>query len=151
MKVIRRSLLTVFTAAALACSLPAGAAPEKPVLQSTKERVVIQVSDNDPKRWALALNVASNIQKELGSDKVEVALVALVAFGPGIAMLSAEAEISNRVLDTMANGVTVEACSNSMKVVKLGPDDLTKNVVVVPAGAVEIMKRQRAGWAYLRP
>jgi intracellular sulfur oxidation DsrE/DsrF family protein len=148
MKAIRRSLLTLFTTAALACSLPAGAAPEKPASAPAKERVVIQVSDNDPKRWALALNVASNIQKELGAEKVEVALV---AFGPGIAMLAAEAEISNRVLDAMTSGVAVEACSNSMKVAKLGPDDLTKNVVVVPAGAVEIMKRQRAGWTYLRP
>lgn len=148
MKVIRHGLLTAFAIAAWAFTLPAGAASINTPAESPKERVVIQVSDSDPKRWALALNVASNIQKELGADKVQVALV---AFGPGISMLAAEAEISNRVLDAMATGVAVEACSNSMKVVKLGPDDLTRNVMVVPAGAVEIMKRQRAGWTYLRP
>ena len=148
MEPIHRRLIAAFAIAALALSFPAGAAQKQLAKAPPKERVVIQVSDNDPKRWALALNVASNIQKELGADKVEVALV---AFGPGISMLAAEAEIANRLSDAMTSGVAVEACSNSMKVAKLIPDDLTKNVVVVPAGAVEIMKRQRAGWTYLRP
>jgi len=140
---LRRTVLT-FLALALV-SLPLLAADSPP---ATKERLVIQVSDKDPQKWNLALNVAGNVQKELGADNVEVALV---AFGPGIEMLTADSEVAGRLGEAINRGLAVEACSNSMRMFKINQEDLAKNVAVVPAGAVEIIKRQRAGWSYLRP
>lgn len=139
----RRTVLT-FLALALV-SLPLLAADGPP---ATKERLVIQVSDKDPQKWNLALNVAGNVQKELGADNVEVALV---AFGPGIEMLTADSEVAGRLGEAINRGLAVEACSNSMRMFKINQEDLAKNVAVVPAGAVEIIKLQRAGWSYLRP
>lgn len=139
----RRTVLT-FLALALV-SLPLLAADAPP---ATKERLVIQVSDKDPQKWNLALNVAGNVQKELGADNVEVALV---AFGPGIEMLTADSEVAGRLGEAITRGLAVEACSNSMRMFKINQEDLAKNVAIVPAGAVEIIKRQRAGWSYLRP
>lgn len=112
------------------------------------ERVVLQVSDADPKVWNQAINVANNIRKELGRDNVRVEIV---AFGHGIGMLRADAEVANRVEDAAAGGVAVMACANSMRNYKVEKDDLTKHVGIVPAGVVEIMKRQREGWLYLKP
>lgn len=112
------------------------------------EHVVLQVSDDDPKVWQQALNVANNIRKEFGKNAVQVELV---AFGRGIGMLRADAEIANRVEDAAADGVAVMACANSMRNYKIEKDDLTKRVAIVPAGVVEIMKRQREGWLYLKP
>lgn len=112
------------------------------------ERVVLQVSDGDPKVWNQAINVANNIRKEFGKEAVKVEIV---AFGQGIAMLRSDAEIANRVEDAAAGGVTVMACANSMRNYKVDKDDLTKHVGIVPAGVVEIMQRQREGWLYLRP
>ncbi len=143
MNSLRRTVLT-FLALALV-SLPLLAADSPP---ATKERLVIQVSDKDPQKWNLALNVAGNVQKELGADNVEVALV---AFGPGIEMLTADSEVAGRLGEAINRGLAVEACSNSMRMFKINQEDLAKNVAVVPAGAVEIIKRQRAGWSYLRP
>lgn len=113
-----------------------------------RERVVLQVSDGDPKIWNQALNVANNIRKEYGKDNVTVEIVAL---GQGIGMLRADAEIASRVEDAAATGVAVIACANSMRGHKIEKDDLTKQVSVVPAGVVAIMKRQREGWLYLKP
>lgn len=143
MNSLRRTVLT-FLALALV-SLPLLAADSPP---ATKERLVIQVSDKDPQKWNLALNVAGNVQKELGADNVEVALV---AFGPGIEMLTADSEVAGRLGEAINRGLAVEACSNSMRMFKINQEDLAKNVAVVPAGAVEIIKRQRDGWSYLRP
>ncbi|MDK9723863.1 MAG: DsrE family protein [Sterolibacteriaceae bacterium MAG5] len=131
-----RLLLSVI---ALGASAAYGAGPE---------RVVLQVSDADPKVWNQAVNVANNIRKELGKDNVQVEIV---AFGQGIGMLRADAEIATRVEDAAAGGVAVMACANSMRNYKIDKDDLTKHVGIVPAGVVEIMKRQREGWLYLRP
>ncbi|MBI4755589.1 MAG: DsrE family protein [Betaproteobacteria bacterium] len=138
------SLLSALAAAALLAALPAqwaGAADKE-------HRVVMQVSDNDPGKWNLALNNARNIQKDLGADKVDVEIV---AYGPGIGMLKADSLVANRVEDATAAGVKVVACENTMHAQKLGRDDMNKKIDYVPAGVVELMLRQKQGYAYIRP
>jgi len=145
MNAIRHTL-----AAALACAalqLPLAAVAAEPAPQA-RERVVIQVSDNDPKKWHLALNNARNIQADLGADKTEIEIV---AYGPGIGMLKADAEVANRVEDAVAAGVKVVACENTMRAQKIVRDDMNGKIQYVGAGVVEIMRRQQQGWAYLRP
>jgi intracellular sulfur oxidation DsrE/DsrF family protein len=113
-----------------------------------KQKVIFQVSDADPRKWSLALNNAANVQEDLGKQNV---VIELVAYGPGIGMLKADAEIANRVLDAMASGVEVVACENTMTSMHLTRDDMISRIGFVKAGVVEIMKRQHEGYAYIRP
>ena len=115
---------------------------------SSKQRVVIQVSDAEPGKWRLALNNASNVQQELGAQNVEIEIV---AYGPGIGMLKLESEVGNGVRQAMTEGVKVVACENTMRNQKLKREDMQARISYVNAGVVEIMDKQRAGWAYLRP
>jgi intracellular sulfur oxidation DsrE/DsrF family protein len=138
-----RFLATVVTAAALALSACA-----TPMQASTPDRVVFQVSDNDPAKWNLALNNAKNVQQEYGSRPVQVEIV---AYGPGIGMLKADASTANRVTEASQAGVQVVACQNTMKAQKLNAADMNASIGYVPAGVVELMTRQREGWAYIRP
>ncbi|MDE2089696.1 MAG: hypothetical protein KGJ12_06725, partial [Gammaproteobacteria bacterium] len=57
-------------------------------------RVVIQVSDNNPGKWNLALNNAQNIQHDMGSKNVRVEIV---AYGPGLPMLKWTSVVGSRV------------------------------------------------------
>ena len=45
---------------------PAKKAAAHPV-KVVKQKLVSQVSDADPKKWALALNNAANVQEDLGN------------------------------------------------------------------------------------
>lgn len=117
-------------------------------LAADKSRMVIQVSDNDPGKWNLALNNAKNIQKDLGKDNVELEVV---AYGPGINMLKAESEVANRVGEAVDAGVKVMACENTMRGQKLSKEDMNPKIGYVPSGVVEIMRREQQGYAYLRP
>ncbi len=117
-------------------------------MAADKEKMVIQVSDNDPGKWNLALNNAKNIQKDLGKDNVELEIV---AYGPGINMLKAESEVANRVQEAVDSGVQVMACENTMRGQKLSKADMNAKVGYVPAGVVEIMHKQQQGYSYLRP
>jgi len=145
MNAIRHMLAAAFACAAL--QFPLAAVAAEPATQA-RERVVIQVSDNDPKKWHLALNNAKNVQSDLGADKTEIEIV---AYGPGIGMLKADAEVANRVEDAVAAGVKVVACENTMRAQKIARDDMHGKIQYVGAGVVEIMRRQQQGWAYLRP
>jgi intracellular sulfur oxidation DsrE/DsrF family protein len=124
------------------------AAPFAVQAQAGKQRVVIQVSDAEPGKWRLALNNARNVQQELGAQNVEIEIV---AYGPGIGMLKLESEVGNGVSQAMAEGVKVVACENTMRNQKMKREDMQARIGYVNAGVVEIMEKQRAGWAYLRP
>ena len=119
-----------------------GAASQK------RHKLVIQVSDNDPAKWNLALNNAKNVQDDVGAANVDIAIV---VYGPGIGMLKLESPTGARVSDAMKANVRVVACENTMRAQKLGKDDMLPAISYVPAGVTEIMKKQGEGWAYLRP
>ena len=116
--------------------------------EPAKAKAVFQVSDADSKKWNLALNNARNVQADLGKDKTEIEIV---VYGPGIGMLKADSEVGNRIEEAMAAGVKVVACENTMHALKLTRDDMLGGIGYVPAGVVQLMKRQQEGYAYIRP
>jgi intracellular sulfur oxidation DsrE/DsrF family protein len=113
-----------------------------------KHRVVFQVSDNDPAKWNLALNNARNVQADLGKGNVQVEIV---AYGPGLAMLKMDSAVSARLAQALDGGVGLLACENTMQNTKVGRDDMYGGIAYVQAGVTHIMKRQKEGWAYIRP
>jgi intracellular sulfur oxidation DsrE/DsrF family protein len=116
---------------------------------STKpHKVVFQVSDADPAKWNLALNNARNVQQDLGKDAVDVEIV---AYGPGIGMLKLDSVSANRVGEAMGAGVSVVACENTMRNQKLTREDMLPKISYAAAGVVQLMARQKEGWAYVRP
>ena len=143
------SLIRVSTAALLLIGMAALATPSLAAADKTaKSSVVIQVSESNPAIWNLALNNAKNIQQDLGKDNVNIEIV---AYGPGISMLKFDSEVAPRVKEASADGVAIRACGNTMKKQKLTEKDLESSVKVVPAGVIEIMNKQREGWAYIKP
>ena len=140
---LRKSLPLVALAAVLAFVAPAQA-QQSPA----RSRVVMQVSDNDPANWNLALNNAKNIQADLGAANVDIEVV---AYGPGINMLKADSVVGNRVGEALGAGVKIVACENTMRNQKLARQDMLPKVDYVMAGVVELMQKQQQGWAYIRP
>lgn len=111
-------------------------------------KLVIQMSDNDPAKWNLLLNNAKNVQEELGAANVDIEVV---AYGPGINMLKIESAANSRIAEAIKAGITVTACENTLRNLKLSRADMLSDITYVPAGVVQLMRRQSEGWAYLRP
>lgn len=145
MKMLRRGFVSMVAVAALAILAPVASHAQTSAL---KNKVVFQVSDGDAPKWGLTLNNAKNVQDDLGADNVEVEIV---AYGPGIGMLKGNSSVGSRVADALKNGVKIVACENTMKAQKLVYADMLPNIGYVPAGVVELMKKQQEGFAYIRP
>jgi intracellular sulfur oxidation DsrE/DsrF family protein len=116
--------------------------------ETQKQGVVVQVSDDSEKTWNQSLNVVRNIQNEYGKDKVDVTVV---VFGNGAGMLKFDSPLANRIDDTLASGAKVLMCQNSMKARQLTPADMHANIGFVKAGVVEVIEKQKQGWAVVRP
>ena len=113
-----------------------------------RHKIVIQVSDNDPAKWNLALNNAKNVQDDVGAANIDIEIV---VYGPGMGMLRLESPSASRVAEAGKNKIDIVACENTMHAQKLTRDDMLSGIRYVPAGATEIMTKQSQGWAYLRP
>lgn len=142
---MRRRFLVAAASGASVSLMPFAARSDE---ASKKARVVVQVSEADPARWNLVLNNVRNLQDDLGAANV---VIEVVAYGPGIGMLKLDAVTNSRVTEAIKAGVQVAACENTMRSQKLARADMHPAVSYVPAGVVEIVKRQQEGWAYLRP
>lgn len=106
------------------------------------------MNEDDGRKWLAILINLRNIQAELGKEDTAIALVAI---GPGLGMLKADAVVANEVQDAIKAGVEFIACGNSMQAQHVDREDLTDGVAIVKAGYVELIRRQQLGWTYLRP
>jgi len=112
------------------------------------QRLLIQISDENPKVWALALANARNVRNDLGPANVQLEVI---VYGPAIPMLSAESEWRDRVTQVLDENIRVIACENTMATLGLKRDDMLGGVDFVKTGLAHVMQRQLEGWAYARP
>ena len=117
-----------------------------------EHKVVLQLSDNDPTKQTLVLNVANNLMKAYGGpDKVDVEIV---AFGPGLRLMFDDNGNKGRINGLTDNGVRFAACGNTMKKMtsQLGHEPkLNSQATVVPAGVVRIIELVDKGYTLIKP
>ena len=107
-----RKLLGLGSALAMLLLLGASqtllAQDEKPFAE---HKFVLQISDMDPSKQTLVLNVAGNILKHYGQDQAEVEIV---AFGPGLRLLFQDNSNAGRIDGLVDSGVRFFACQNTV-------------------------------------
>lgn len=110
-------------------------------------RVVMQVSNAEPRGWHQALNNALALTKNAGPANVQIEIV---ANGAGIGMLKYNSTEAREVAAALATGIKVIACGETMKALMLEKDDMLSNISYVPGGLIEVLDRQRDGWQYIK-
>ena len=136
-------------AAALAVGLltAAGLAQGEPATQP-RHRVVFEVTVQGREQWDAALNNIENLGTAFGAGNCEVEVV---AHGPGLGMLlKRDNPVAERVQKIGSAGVTFAACQNTMKRKHVTAEDLLPGVITVDSGVAEVVRKQEAGWSYLK-
>ncbi|HEC07623.1 MAG TPA: hypothetical protein ENJ12_12265 [Thiolapillus brandeum] len=116
-----------------------------------EKHVVLQISDPNPFKQTLVLNVANNLIKHYGQDKIDIEIV---AFGPGLRLLLADNSNLSRIDGLSSQGVRFAACSNTIKAFtkKLGKEPaLNPHSTRVSAGVVRIMDLVDKGYTLVKP
>ena len=151
MRPITRALLVALTLSGAAgvtlAQATAPAALAAAPAETARERAIFAVSDADSQKWNLTLGNIGNAIDGLGAASADIELV---VYGPGIAMLKKDSPVAARLAAALKSGVRIAACQNSMRGFDLQAADLAPGVTVVPSGVVELIRRQHAGYAYVR-
>jgi intracellular sulfur oxidation DsrE/DsrF family protein len=111
-------------------------------------RVVFAVTVNDQHIWNEVFGNFHNIQNALGAKNVAIELI---VYSDAIAMLRDDSLVYNKVEEALSEGVKIVACENTMKAQNISRNQMLPNIGYVQAGIVELIKLQRAGWAYVKP
>ncbi len=120
-------------------------------LPFAKHHAVLQVSQDDPALWNLALNNAANMLQFFGEDKIQIVVV---AYGPGLKMLFKDSPVAKRLQALDAQGVEFDACNVTLMGMtkQLGhTPELAPEAVLVPGGIVRIMQLEQHGYDYIKP
>ncbi|MBZ0104971.1 MAG: DsrE family protein [Sulfuricella denitrificans] len=133
--------LGIFTA-----GIPLAMAQEK--ASGTAYKVVFQVTDDDTRKWNLTLVNAMNVLAELGKRNVAMEIV---VYGPAIDMLKLESEVAPRVDEAISSGVKVVACENTMRGAHITAADMLPGIRYTRSGVAYLIKKQKEGYAYIRP
>ncbi len=113
--------------------------------------VVLQISDYNPQKQTLVLNVANNLIKHYGQDNIKVEIV---AFGPGLRLLQEGNVNTNRIQSLVDMNVRFSACANTVAGMtrKLGhAPALNSNAIRVSAGVVRIIDLVASGYQLIKP
>lgn len=109
--------------------------------------VVVHVAEADHGKHAAVLRNVRNLLEDLGADTP----VEVVVHGDGIGLCLSSSPHAEAVQGLIDAGVVVAACRNTLTGKQIDLDELNRGVTVVPAGIGELVRKQRAGWAYVRP
>jgi uncharacterized protein len=122
--------------------------PEKPFAE---HRVVLQLSDNDPRKQSLVISVAYNLLKFYDPDKVAIEVV---TFGPGIDLLRPENTNRKLVESLVAQGVRFDICLNTLDTAERDTGKRPEFISVatpVQVGVGQILSLTENGYTLVRP
>lgn len=110
-------------------------------------KAVIHVNFDDADRQKHGLKNVANMLKEVKEGEIEV-----VCHGKGIGLLVKDkTDQATEVEQLMKDGVKFAACENTMREKSIAKEQLLAGVTTVPSGAVEVIRKQQAGYGYFRP
>jgi uncharacterized protein len=75
----------------------------------------------------------------------------VVAHGKGLGLLRTTNTAMAERLKTISDaGVTLSACENTMRRLNVKKEDLLPFAVTVDSGVAEVVRKQEAGWSYIK-
>jgi intracellular sulfur oxidation DsrE/DsrF family protein len=122
--------------------------PDKPFAE---HRIVLQLSDNDPRKQGLVISVANNLLKLYDPDKVAIEVV---AFGPGIDLLRTDSANRKLVESLVAQGVRFDVCLNTVDTIERETGhrpDIIPAAIPVQVGVGQILSLTENGYTLVRP
>lgn len=102
-------------------------------------------------KWKLLLGNVSNLLNSMNNDKLYVEVLAnseAVKYYDTNQDLTADI---NTMESLNSKGVKFVACNNALMAYGIEKDNLSRFIDIVPAGVVELVKKQSEGYVYIKP
>jgi uncharacterized protein len=138
----------VLTAVASIARAEPAPLPDKPFAE---HRIVLQLSDSDPKKQGLVISVAYNLLKLYDPDKVAIEVV---TFGPGIELLFPDNSNRKLIESLVAQGVKFDICLNTVDTIERETGKRPQYIAAatpVQVGVGQILSLTENGYTLVKP
>ena len=109
--------------------------------------VVFQISTTKVASWKVAMHNVHNLETTgISGHDIEI-----VILGPAIHILLKSSPVAPSLTRLHASGVTIDACRAAIRRARLAPGAILPFVHYIRSGIAEVVRRERQGWAYIRP
>lgn len=110
-------------------------------------KVIFVITSPDRDEWPVVTTLADHF---LAGIKPEPADVEILSYGPSIPILAKDSPVAKEIADLEKRGVHFVACRNAMRAHHIAETDLLPGVTSVPSGVVELVRKQEAGYIYVK-
>jgi len=121
----------------------------KKVFFMAEYKVIFHIDENN--KWNLLLKNVSNLLNATDGEKV---YIEVLANSEAVKYYDISQDL-NTDIETMENlykkGVKFVACNNALTAHDIKKENIIEFVDVVPTGALELVKKQNEGYAYIKP
>jgi intracellular sulfur oxidation DsrE/DsrF family protein len=131
--------------AALLCFLPCAGLGAQTT--SPAHHVLFVVTSPDQGDSHTAMVLADHF---LAGVRPEPSDIEVLAYGDGIDTLKAGSPTTQEIANLEKLGVHFVACESAMRAHHIAKTDLLPGVTSVPSGVVELVRKQEAGWSYVK-
>ena len=146
--IIRTAIAAFLIAAATPAARAQAPLQDKPFAE---HKIVLQLSDNDPRKQGLVLSVTSNLMKHYDPDRVAIEIV---TFGPGIDLLRPENPNRKMVESLVAQGARFDICLNTVDTLERESGkrpEFISAATPVQVGVAQILFLTENGYTLVRP
>lgn len=111
-------------------------------------KVIFHIDESS--KWGLLLK---NVQNLIKGVDLKNAQIEVLANSEAVELYAGSASDDDKALmqELSKAGIRFVVCNNSLKGMGIAKEQLPPSVEVVPAGVVELIEKQRHGYAYIKP
>ncbi|KAF0426685.1 hypothetical protein GBO86_01370 [Pediococcus acidilactici] len=109
-------------------------------------KIIMHIDEME--KWPMVLSNLAHLNEHYAETNN---VIELLVNGPAVAALQTSQSQNATIKDALQPLDQLVVCQNSLKQRQISLDSLISDAKVVPSGVVELVEKQAAGYAYLRP
>ena len=111
-----------------------------------EHRVVFHLATADTAAYRALTKQLSNVLNVWPTAKIE-----LVVHNKGLGfVIKGKSQFEPEIQNLTNQGIAFAVCENSLKQQKLTKEQIFSQALFVPAGLIEIIEKEEAGWSYMK-
>ena len=116
------------------------------IAANAQHKIIWEMGSGDTAQQRVLFNQVNNVLDEVPDTKIELVFHGFAVY----AMLKDTGYLKQMIISLHKKGVVFAVCNNSLKKRNIDPGRVSEEAVIVPVAIIEIVKKQEAGWSYIK-
>ena len=113
---------------------------------NAQHKIVWEMSSGDTTQQRILFKQIGNVLAAAPDTKIEIVFHGNSVYG----LLKDSGYFKDQIISFHKKGVVMAVCNNALKNRNISTDRVIPEAVIVPVAILELVKKQEAGWSYIK-